>query len=401
MKNKLFLFLATVFSSFCFSQITFDKGYFINSNNQTIECLIKNVDWNNNPTTFDYKLSETGETKIGSINFIKEFGVYNFSKYVKVTVDIDRSPTKIELLGNTKAPDLKEETLFLKVLINGEANLYFYEDKNLKRFFFNTGESPIEQLIYKNYKVSDRKVASNNEFRMQLWRNLKSDKFIMSDFKYINYNEKELIKIFVKYNGEQSKSITNFESKKNKSNFNLSLKSGLRNNKLEISRPPSDAYDIGNQISIPFALELESVFTFNRNKWAIIVESSFQSYISQIITDVPSSNRDLTIEADYKSLEIAFGVRHYMYLNEKSRIFINGFYVLDFPLDSRLVTTRGSTIFTNSEFEKAANSALGIGFIYNSKYSIELRQYLTRRNTREDWYTKYNSISLVFGYTLF
>ena len=46
----------------CFAQISFEKGYFINNANQKTNCLIKNQDWKDNPTEFEYKLDENSES---------------------------------------------------------------------------------------------------------------------------------------------------------------------------------------------------------------------------------------------------------------------------------------------------------------------------------------------------
>jgi len=44
-----------------YSQISFEKGYFINNTNQRISCYIKNSDWKNNPTEFVYKIALEGD----------------------------------------------------------------------------------------------------------------------------------------------------------------------------------------------------------------------------------------------------------------------------------------------------------------------------------------------------
>ena len=77
MKKQL-LFLLTIILSFnCYSQISFEKGYYINNSYQKTNCLIKNIDWKNNPT--------------------------------------DRSSEIMDDLNNDKNPTFKEEKLFLKV----------------------------------------------------------------------------------------------------------------------------------------------------------------------------------------------------------------------------------------------------------------------------------------------
>lgn len=58
MKRNLLLLLALKFSFVVNAQINFEKGYFISNDNEKIECLIKSIDWKNNPTEFKYKLNE-------------------------------------------------------------------------------------------------------------------------------------------------------------------------------------------------------------------------------------------------------------------------------------------------------------------------------------------------------
>lgn len=81
-KKQLVFILTAILSLNCYSQISFEKGYFVDNNNQKTTCLIKNIDWANNPTEFEYKLSKNNETKKLTIKLVKEFGVNNTSKYL-------------------------------------------------------------------------------------------------------------------------------------------------------------------------------------------------------------------------------------------------------------------------------------------------------------------------------
>ena len=44
------------------AQIKFEPGYFTNNDGQRAECEIRNVDWESNPTTFQYRIAG-GETQ--------------------------------------------------------------------------------------------------------------------------------------------------------------------------------------------------------------------------------------------------------------------------------------------------------------------------------------------------
>lgn len=158
MKKQFWVLLSLLVSTNCFSQISFEPGYYIDNNSQKITGLVKNVDWKNNPSQFSFKASEDAEEMTLSINSVAEFGIYDNMKYVRHNVDIDKSGKNLGQLSNSKDPVFEKEVLFLEVLVEGKASLYSYQSNNLKRFFFSKDGSGVEQLIYKTYNTPDKKV---------------------------------------------------------------------------------------------------------------------------------------------------------------------------------------------------------------------------------------------------
>jgi cellulose synthase/poly-beta-1,6-N-acetylglucosamine synthase-like glycosyltransferase len=79
MAKQVILFFFLIFALNGFTQNSFLKGYYINNSNERVDCLIKNNDWLNNPTQFEYKLSENSEKKIQTINSVKEFEITGVS----------------------------------------------------------------------------------------------------------------------------------------------------------------------------------------------------------------------------------------------------------------------------------------------------------------------------------
>ena len=139
-KQLIFLLLLLILNIKSYSQILFEDGYFINNSDQKIACLIKNVDWKNNPTEFEYKLAQDANIQKENIETVKEFGIDGLSKYYRVNVKIDRSSDQIDDLNPTKNAIFSNEQLFLKVLVEGKASLFIYVNGNLKRFFYKTAD---------------------------------------------------------------------------------------------------------------------------------------------------------------------------------------------------------------------------------------------------------------------
>ena len=168
-KPVLFSAVLMFLSIACFSQIVFEKGYFIDESNQRIECLVRNVDWRNNPTEFEYKMSEDSDLLRASIGTVTEFGVDNVSKWVRATVDIDQSGDGLNDLSKERNPVFEEKRVFLKVLIEGKASLFLFREGNLTRFFYRKDDSEIRQLVYKRYFIEKKLLTitfSTNSLRL-------------------------------------------------------------------------------------------------------------------------------------------------------------------------------------------------------------------------------------------
>src|SRR5690606_12558691 len=111
--KKLLSILLTVISGFtCYSQILYEKGYFINNPDERIECQIRNLDWDKSTTEFEYRFSENEKPVKATMASVKEFGIYTVSKYVRETVSIDRSSENANNLSHSKPPYLKKKHFF-------------------------------------------------------------------------------------------------------------------------------------------------------------------------------------------------------------------------------------------------------------------------------------------------
>lgn len=407
MKKQLLFFLAIILSFNCYSQIGFEKGYYIDNNNQKINCLIKNIDWKNNPTEFEYILSENSDPKIETIKSVKEFGINNISKYIRINVDIDRSSDNINELGDEKKAILKKEELLLKVLVEGKASLYQYVDGNLKRYFYNKDNANIEQLIYKSYRAAENKIGKNNRYKQQLWNDLKCSDFKISKIENLDYKKNSLVNFFVEYNKCNNQEYVNFEEKQKRDLLNLTIRPRINTSSLTIQNSVSNSRDsdFKNKIGFGFGVEAEVILPFNKNKWAVAIEPTYQSFKSEKKTNVNNVSGGVLIETvDYNSLEIPISLRYYLFLNNKSKIFINASSIFDLSPNSSIEFTRNDgSIISSLDIKARFNLAIGIGYKQNDKYSIELR-YQTPREVLEYysyWSSEYKTLALIFGYSLF
>ena len=390
-----------------YAQITFEDGYFIDESNQKIECLIKNVDWRYNPTAFKYKLSEDGAVQTASVREVKEFRINNGAKYISTKVKIDRSGDRLSKLSDRREPNFQEEWLFLKVLIEGEASLFFYRNENLTRFFYTLNEAEIQQLVHKRYLRIGKKISSNNYYKQQLTLALKCETIALNDLERLEYTSKDLEKLFIKYNECRSSDYTNFVPGKKRDWINLSLRAGINYSSLEINEFFSTVgdMDFGSSIGVRFGVETEFILPYNKNKWRIIVEPTYQSFNSEqskATTGVPGGVLVSTV--DYKSLEVPIGLRHCFYLNGQSKIFANVSYVFDFAFDSSIeFSKQDGSLLNGLDVSAKRNVAMGVGYNFKDRYGLEIRYYarrgILRRYSR--WSSDYRVLSMVLGYSFY
>lgn len=397
MKRITCALIVMLFTIYSFGQINFERGYFINNKDVKTDCLIKNEDWKNNPTEFSYKLSEAGEAKKADIASIKEFGIHNFSKYIRVNVKIDRSGDFAAKISTERNPIWSEETLFLKVLIEGEASLYEYEGGNIKRFFYSVPDSSINQLIYKKYINKKSIQFINNNFRQQLWANVNKEGLSPDYFNRIEYSKNDLEKHFRDFNGPEEGPNVAVNKNKVRDLFHVGAVGGISYSSLLISNVNYDSDDdFGNDLSFIAGINFEFVMPFNRNKLSMIFEPTFQNYTSE------KEFRGHLTKIDYRFIEFPIGLKYRLFLNEDWDVYFKGFFIpyscLNFGSKIYLNDTNDTELTVSTE----GCYFFSAGIEYK-RMSMEIRSYTNKEILNDDssWSSKYNRYSVILGFNLF
>ena len=380
-------------------QITFDKGYIIGNSGVKIECLIKNYDWRVIPKTIQYCLSEDSPVITASIDSLMEFKVDNYSRFVRATVKIDRSPIALESLSTTKEPQWSEETLLLRELTCGKACLWSYtEDRSW--FFYSLDNSVPEQLVYKRYHVTENKtlrgermIYENAGFRQQLYTYLQNENTKDVNLKNLVYKEIPLVKYFKRYNADQENAQTDV-ARLEREALNIKITGSLNYSWLNVSNGIKDniGYDFGGKPNWMAGLELEYFPPFNRNRFSILFAPTFEHYQnSKIFDDVLRSIKMI-------SVRFPVGGRCNLYLNDDMKFFFDLYYNYFICINKN----EGFTIVGRTlDIKEADNWIVGGGFAYK-KWQVEL-QYHTIRDLFSEysaWGSDYTKAALSVSYKI-
>jgi hypothetical protein len=394
--KKAIALLLLVLPLLCISQITFQPGYFIENGIKT-ECLIKNMAWKNNPVSISYKINESEDAKTKTIKEISEFMVDNNYIYKKFTVNIDRSTSATEFLLTDRAPQWSQETLLLKVLVDGEPSLFKYEENNLIRYFYSFNDTSTEQLVYKKF-MRQNEIVENNMFRQQLYNLMKDQGYTPEKIEKTYYVENDLVKVFSEYNNTKIGKAVNLSEKRNKGYFNTRITPGITFTSFNIKNESLNVdVDFSNKTSFRIGFEFEYVMSFNKNKWSFFLDPYYHTY-----TDEATGN-EAVAEIDFKYIAVPIGIRHYMYLNQNSKIFIDAAYVAMLSLGDSNINYYNYNIYNAHKIgiNGPMGIAAGAGYGYK-RVSAEIRYFHTKGVLNAGlWKSDYTSFALILGYKLF
>jgi len=408
MKNFYFSFVLFFSATLSYGQISYEKGYFLDNKNQITDCFIKNDDWNNNPDKFYFRQIDSDIPREANIEYVKEFCIDGVSKYIRANILIDRSSNDPNKLTSDKNPLWSQEQLFLKVLVEGKASLYYYRDGTVERFFYSVSDTAIYQLINKKYLIfnyvylqDESTYAENNKFRQQLWIDVRCPGINMNSMENISYSQGDLTRYFIGYNSDFGDTIIDQTDKQKKYIFNLKIAPGISNSSWVLRKSVNNNNGeliFDNSLSYRFGLESELILPFNKNKWGILFEPTFQYCKTE-----KESNYGTGI-INFSYVDFPIGLRYYGFLNNDLKMFIDCYYISEVSLDLNSYVTLNST----SQLSVYSSSfAFGAGIGYK-RISAEIRCF-TNRIFYTDRIVSYqghspikqNSISVIIGYKLF
>lgn len=374
------------------AQIRFEKGYFISNEQVKTACEIRNIDWDDNPTSFRYRLPGSDEVLEAALREVAAFGIDGGATYVRALTKVDQSSQDVNQLSKGRNPEWADELVFLKELVGGETKLYIYKRGGVGRFYYQKGGGEVVPLVYKRYFDGNGNVATNFGFRQQLLNDLPCDGITQLQIERTLYRESDLTRFFVKYNTCMNPQAKSVAKTVRRDAFNLKITPGLA-----LTMPSTGSFTFTGSngerkstiASFRVGLEGEYFAPFHKNKWSLLVEPSFQYYKFPLY--VPT----LKIDVNYWTLELPIGIRHHFYLSNKTRLFVNALYAWT------LKETATDKENPNTDYRVIAGSGFAGGAgLAKGPFSVEARYYFNRSlyayRARLDM--DYSQAALILGY---
>lgn len=395
--------LLCCFGFYTQAQPSFESGYYVDNEGARHAGLVRSLAAGQAVNSITFKASENAEAEKLKIDDMRAFGIGESLRYQRFLVEIDRSTNDIEKMSGERAPTFTTETLLLRLLVEGKADLFVYEDGDFVRFFYRTAEKEeVEQLVYKRYRLDNGEVAKNVGYRTQIFENLNcgAQGELRDKVADLSYTRSSLISFFRYYNecaGGEAKVYDEVASLE----VHLTPRLGLRSTNFSIQVGP-DAVgryresDLSGKVGVRFGVALEFVLPVGRKNWSVLAEPTIQSYTNEGSITRP----DGTVNISYTSLEFPIALRYYGYVDERSAFFVNAGLLFDLGGADAIEVDEVGRNFTVS-FARV-QGIVGAGFRYNERLTLELRHGLsTNAVDFSDWDAQFGYWEFVVGVSVF
>jgi hypothetical protein len=397
------IFLQVFITSLCLSvpllaQKGYDSGYIITNDGTRKNVLIfrGNDYWKDNPSSIEYKESAGQVSKTATIDDIKEFGVQDFYVFRRFTTDIDYSSQNPMSMSVIMKPEYQTRTVFLDLLIDGDASIYQYKEGKLVKFFLQMDDK-LQPLVYKKFMKEDKRIYGNFAYKKQLTEKFKCRDIHPSLIQKKSYKDTHLVFLAEKYNQCKGSAYTDYLKIRNKHDYyNLWVKGGLSNYSLEFEDVlgPADI-DFGSASTFYAGIENELMLPYGRGNWSLVAGLNYLS-IGFGTEEVASGNNYV----QHNTIEINAGIKRYFPVTPDIAIFLSGQYLNDFK-NSSYFSSNGKD--DNGQDLSANNTYTLSGGVRWKRFYGEYR-YVGERSLSENW-PKYNSYfqgsSIVLGINIY
>ncbi len=382
-----------IFSLPVAAQKNFIKGYFVTTANDTIQCFINDKGWNQNPRQIEYKITAAGEAATFRPAEIKSFGLSTGDIYEGRVVTRNNSPKDLEALrlGNTGVTTT--DTVFLRVLVRGAANLLYLNNGNRDYFYYQTNadipvELDVRYTLQQDPLTGKALFITDNRFQAQLKSYFEACPAVVKQLTFAKYNISDLRAAFKAYNACTQNQ--GYEGAAKNLTLAFGLLGGTSLTYVDFDTPETPSlqhtpFQGGPSLNVGLALNI--IIPQNRQKWSFYNELLLKSFkaTGSFEEHLPFAyeTRHYYTEFDVKSAGLTSMLR-YQFLDTPVRPYVNAGFAVNYIFDvQEFQSVRTTFDFTTREtyweptplgvYQQVELAlALGAGVTYK-KFSLETR----------------------------
>ncbi len=367
-----------------YARSSFKAGYVIDNSGAEIPAEIQERNWYNNPTTLTYRIAGAKEALEASISDLRGFGLTgDGQRFVRAAVDIEQTPDEVANLNYTTTPEFLRDTVWLRQFVEGEADLFYWSGKALKRFFYRVENRSFEPLISRSYRVGLRGVQHDNRFRATLVTYVSCEAAAMPQIGDVAYTKQSLIEYFMAYNACRGEVPMQLTTRKGPSpRFAFRFGGELRTAefvRFQSNGPGRRVADFGTSPSLTLGFEAEQALEFTNRRWSVFMGVNYRKLEASRVV-----NKD-GYYLDQHSIAIPLGLRLRGFDLGSHTLYVMGGLIAEIPL------RKGAFRVQQREYRTGLNygGTLGVGARFGKHLELE-----GSYRFRQDMLTNYVTESL-------
>ncbi|WP_149867068.1 PorT family protein [Solirubrum puertoriconensis] len=372
----------------------------VNTQGDTIRGEIDYKGWDRNPKSIFFRASGNESATSYGTGQLKTFKVLN-EVYESAYVRVEESPTTTANLSSSSAFKYRQDSTFVRLLIEGPKNLYRYLDAVGKEHFFIRKGAELELLLFKKYQ-KDWQSYEVTPYKEQLEAYLSDCPIIKRDISALPYRRESFVRLFSTYykctNAQPESTLTS-----DRAAVEFGVLAGATNTKLRFTGATSDFPYLTQTNYAPSAsptggLFLNVVLPRRNRHWSIANELLYTSFETQgFYTKLLGTNyyTNTRIELGYAHVKLNNMLRYSLPLG-KAVLFAKagvatGFVIKERNFREDITYFNSSSRTTTEQAFTAVRSvepglALGAGGRFG-KFSGELRYETGRGVSNSEFFT--------------
>lgn len=319
--TRLSLLLTLFFSTSFYTasaQKNFVKGFIVLNSGDTLQGLISDEEWKINPRHIYFKSTPDAAASAYSPVNTSMFRIENGNWYVSYTGKVDGTSLQVSQLTYNPKPVYITDTLFVRVLVAGAADLYYARDSRERdHFFIRKAGDTLTELQYNKYLISDyagTHTRANEGFRIQL-QNLVNDCPSLSENFMgmpIAYKRDDFVSLVKSYNSCDGKSNT-YAEEKEKWVFEFSVIAGINSSKMRFTGS-EDSYlaftEMERSLGYAAGIAFNAIIPRNNQQWSVSNKLFLKNYEAFGNTTSIDYDPEQAIYLDYLYLKLATTLRY-------------------------------------------------------------------------------------------
>ncbi|MEQ8523186.1 hypothetical protein [Gracilimonas sp.] len=367
MRYFFLLILFVTGAGHIFAQPLFEQGHYYDLGQNKTEGLISIYSVIDENPYFLFKKKHRGKQDTVFFRDVSEINVSDF-KFIRK----DTKVLTVEEAANDSA--FTEESLLLRVEVEGEATLYSVKSGDDYTFYFSMPGQMPEQLIYAQYFRSDGRLARDNAFREQLASSLQCGSY---DFSFLRYNKEQLITAFSDYNNcvqEKFKRYTGIPSLSAKY-LNVGISYGRSKYFVESTNVILDTENARFTGTTPYIeADVEYLIPSLKNRIGFFFTGGYVKFSDSDERILLGTQQ--VIDLEYQVIQSTIGVRGYWPVNNALKLYGELGLGKDFESGKGIsinyeVDGRGYQDFDNTRLTGHLTGGIGIAFF--NRYIIQAK----------------------------